>query len=247
MINAIIIDDEMHCRKILAMMLKEYCPSVKLLEQCSDGEAGLRAIENLKPNLVFLDVEMPKLNGFAMLEQISEVDFAVIFTTGYDQYAIKAFRYCALDYLLKPIDPKELISAVNKVQHRLQLPGNEQFDLLLKKIGNKDEILQKIPIPTTDGYELLAVADVLYCEANDNYTRFSLRNKKKMIACRMLKDVEEQLTDFPFFVRIHNSYIVNMKEVKKYVRGEGGYLIMSDDSSVSVSRSRKDLLLKWFK
>ena len=117
----------------------------------------------------------------------------------------------------------------------------------MNKINNKQNVFDKISVPTSNGYELIAAEHVLYCEAKDNYTYFILKNKKKVVACRMLKEVEEQLTDFAFFVRVHNSYIVNIKEVTKYVRGEGGYLIMSDDSSVNVSRSRKDVLLKWFK
>jgi two-component system LytT family response regulator len=247
MIKAVIIDDEMHCRKTLAILLKEYCPEVQVLDQCSDGENGIEAIGKLKPDVVFLDIEMPGMNGFDMLEQFSEIPFAVIFTTGYDQYAIKAFRYYAIDYLLKPIEPKELINAVHKVQVSKQLPATDQFQMLLNKINKREEVLPKIPVPTSDGFELIPVEDVLYCEAKDNYTFFILKNKKKTIACRMLGDVEKQFSDFPFFVRVHNSYIINIKEVKKYVRGEGGYVIMSDDTTVNVSRSRKEHLLQWFK
>jgi two-component system LytT family response regulator len=247
MIKAVIIDDEMHCRKTLGILLKEYCPDIQVIDQCSDAQTGSEAITKYKPDLVFLDIEMPHVNGFEMLQQFSELSFAVVFTTSYDQYAIKAFRFSALDYLLKPIEPKELIAAVHKVQAQKQLPAAEQFQMLLKKISNKEEVFPKIPVPTTNGYDFIPVDQVLYCEAQDNYTRFSLKNKQKVIACRMLKDVEEQLSDFPFFVRVHHSYIVNIKEVAKYVRGEGGYVVMSDESVVNVSRSRKEILLKWFR
>ena len=246
MIKAIIIDDEMHCRKTLTMLLKEYCPDVQVVEQCEDAQRGLEAIEKFKPDVVFLDIEMPHPNGFEMLEQFSEIPFTVVFTTGYDQYAIKAFKFSALDYLLKPVEPKELITAVHKIQTQKKLPEAEQFQMLLSKIHNKENVFPKIPVPTFDGYELIPVEQVLVCEADDNYTYFHLKNKKKIIACRMLKEVEEQLNDFPFFVRVHHSYIVNIKEATKYVRGEGGYVIMSDGSSVNVSRSRKETLLKWF-
>src|SRR4030095_16214756 len=134
MIKAIIIDDEMHCRKTLQMLLKEYCPDVQVMDQCSDAETGMKAIEKFKPDLVFLDIEMPRMSGFEMLEQFSEIPFAVVFTTGYDQYAIKAFRFYALDYLLKPIDSKELIVAIHKLQAKKQLPSLEQFQMLLTKI-----------------------------------------------------------------------------------------------------------------
>ena len=247
MIEAIIIDDEMHCRKTLAILLKEYCPEVQVVDQCSDADEGLKSIAKFNPDLVFLDIEMPGMNGFDMLEQFSEIPFAVVFTTGYDQYAIKAFRFYAIDYLLKPIEPKGLINAVHKVKTQKQLPSADQFQMLLNKINNREEIFPKIPVPTSDGFDLIPIDQVLFCEAKDNYTYFNLKNKKKIIACRMLKEVEEQLNDFSFFIRVHNSYIVNIKEVKKYVRGEGGYVIMSDDSTVNVSRSRKEILLKWFK
>ena len=247
MIKALIIDDEMHCRKTLAMMLKEYCPEVQVMEECNDAETGIKAIEKHKPDLVFLDIEMPGVNGFEMLEQLTEIPFAVVFTTSHDQYAVKAFRFYALDYLLKPVEPKELIASVHKVQTQKQLPSAEQFQMLLNKLGSREDVFPKIPIPTADGFELVPIDEVLFCEAHDNYTYFSLRNKRKIVACRMLREVEEQLSDFPFFVRVHHSYIVNLKEVKKYVRGEGGYVIMSDESSVNVSRSRKEVLLKWFK
>ena len=186
------------------------------------------------------------MNGFEMLEQFSEISFAVIFTTGYDQYAIKAFRFSALDYLLKPIEPKELIAAVHKIQTQKKLPQAEQFQILMNKMHNNENSFPKIPIPTSEGFELIPVDQILFCEADHNYTYFHLKNKKKIIACRMLKEVEEQLNEFPFFVRVHHSYMVNIKEATKYVRGEGGYIIMSDDSTVNVSRSRKEALLKWF-
>src|SRR5687768_4622486 len=189
MITAIIIDDEIHCRKTLAILLKEYCPEVRLMDQCSDAETGIEAIEKLKPELVFLDIEMPGMNGFDMLEQFSEIPFAVVFTTGYDQYAIKAFRFCALDYLLKPIEPKELITAIHKAQAQKHLPSVEQFQMLLNKVNNKEDVFPKIPVPTSNGYELVPVDQVLYCEAGDNYTYFHLKNKKKIVACRMLKEV----------------------------------------------------------
>jgi two-component system, LytTR family, response regulator len=246
MIKAILIDDEMHCLETLSLLLKEYCPQVQLQEQCRSAKKGLEAIEKLKPDLVFLDIEMPAMNGFEMLEQFTEVPFAIIFTTSYDQYAIKAIRFSALDYLLKPIDPNELIRAVKKVQEQRHLPMAEQFQMLLKQVQGKEHHFNKIAVPTFEGFELIPADQVLYCEANDNYAHLFLKNKTKIIACRTLKEMEEQLQDFPFFVRVHHSYMVNLNEVTKYVRGEGGYLVMSDGSTVNVSRSRKDSLLKWF-
>lgn len=246
MIRAIIIDDEAHCIDTLSMLLKEYCPEVQLMEQCRSAKKGLEAIEKYKPDVVFLDIEMPSMNGFEILEQFTEISFAIVFTTSYDQYAIKAIRFSALDYLLKPIDPNELVSAVKKVQEQRHRPIAEQFQMLLKQIHGKSSGFNKIAVPTSDGFELIPADQVVYCEANDNYTHLYLKNKIKTIACRTLKEMEEQLQDFNFFIRVHHSYLVNMNEVSKYVRGEGGYLVMSDSSTINVSRSRKESLIKWF-
>ena len=246
MIKAIIIDDEGHCLETLSLLLKEYCPDIQLLDQCRSAKKGLEAIERTKPDLVFLDIEMPIMNGFEMLEQVADISFAIIFTTSYDQYAIKAIRFSALDYLLKPIDPNELISAVKKVQGQRNLPMAEQFQMLLKQINGKNSGFNKIAVPTIEGFQLVPADELVYCEASDNYTHLFLKRKSKIIACRTLKEVEEQLHDFPFFVRVHHSYLVNLNEVTKYVRGEGGYLVMSDGTSVTVSRSRKESLMKYF-
>ncbi len=246
MIKAILIDDEMHCLKTLAMLLKEYCANVQVLEKCNDATTGLRAIELHKPDLVFLDIEMPNMNGFEMLEHLPQINFAVIFTTGYDQYAIKAFHFSALDYLLKPIEPKELIDAVKKVEEQHHLPMPEQFEMLLKKIGGINSGFTKIAVPTAEGFELISATEVVYFEAESNYTHIFLKNKNKIIACRTLKKIEEQIQGYNFFVRVHNSYMVNLNEVVRYVRGEGGYLVMSNNSSIAVSRTRKDALLKFF-
>lgn len=246
MIKAIIIDDEIHCLDTLSILLKDFCPQVQLQEQCRSAKQGIETIEKFKPDLVFLDIEMPVMNGFELLEQFDEIFFAVIFTTSYDQYAIKAIHCSALDYLLKPIDPNELKHAVKKVEEQRHLPRAEQFQILLKQIHGKNNSFNKIAVPTAEGFELIPADQVLYFEANDNYTHLFLKNKNKIIACRTLKEMEEQIQEFTSFLRVHNSYMVNLNEVTKYVRGEGGYLVMSDGSSVNVSRSRKDKLFKFF-
>jgi len=246
MIKAILIDDEAHCLDTLGILLQECCPTVEIIAKCRSGAEALQAIKKQKPDLIFLDIEMPGMNGFELLEQFTEIPFAIIFTTSYDQYAIKAIRFSALDYLLKPVDPTELSSAVKKVEEQRHLPVAEQFQMLLRKIQNKDHPFNKIAVPTVEGFELIAADGVVRCEANDNYTQLFLKNKTRITACRTLKEMEEQLRDFPFFVRVHHSYVVNLNEVTKYIRGEGGYLVMSDGSTVNVSRSRKEALLKLF-
>jgi two-component system LytT family response regulator len=244
--KAIIIDDEQHCIDTLEIQLKKYCPDVILIAKCRSGEDGLESIKSLHPDIVFLDIEMPLMTGFQMLERLGGTSFALIFTTSFDQYAIKAIRFSALDYLLKPVDSKELVAAVNKVKAQPKLPSAEQFDLLFSRLHHRVTDFNKTAIPTLEGYELLNNSQLLYCEADDNYTRFHMKDKKTIVATRMLKEVEEQLQEFSNFARVHHSFIVNMNEVSRYVRGEGGYLVMSDGSTVNVSRSRKDSLLKWF-
>ena len=246
MIKAIIIDDEVHCIDTLSILLADYCPQVEVLDKCMSAKKGWEIIEELQPELVFLDIEMPVMNGFEFLEQFTDIPFSVIFTTSYDQYAIKAIRFSALDYLLKPIDPKELITAVKKVQEKKLHPSPEQFRMLMDHVHNKGNKITRVAVPTSEGFELIPAEEIIYCEADDNYTHLFLKNKRKIIACRTLKEVEEQLADFASFIRVHHSYMVNLNEVNKYVRGEGGYLIMSDSTTVNVSRSRKDALMRIF-
>lgn len=243
MIRAIIIDDEMHCRKTLSLQLNEYCPEVQVLEQCDNAQAGIEAIRKSNPDLVFLDIEMPHMNGFEMLEQFSEISFAVIFTTGYDQYAIKAFHFSALDYLLKPISHEELIKAVQKVSRHSQHPLPQQLEILLQKMHSHSSAINKIAVPTMEGLQMIPIDSIISCESDRNYTVLFLKDKKKVVVSRILKDLEEMLSDYSF-LRVHHSFIVNLNEISKYVKGEGGYLVMSDGSSVDVSRSRKEILLQ---
>ncbi len=246
MIKAILVDDEMHGLDTMNILLNDYCPEVQVVERCSSAKKALTAINALKPDLVFLDIEMPVMNGFELLEQFDEIAFAVVFTTSYDQYAIKAIRFSALDYLLKPVDPKELIAAIKKVKEKKNPPTNEQLQLLINQLNNREGMIGRIAIPTTEGFELVPVDQIVYCEADDNYTRFYLKSKARILASRSLKEIEEQLKEHPSFVRVHHSYMANLNEVTKYVKGEGGYLVMSDGATVNVSRSRKEALLKYF-
>lgn len=246
MIKVILIDDEIHCLDTLRIQLEAHCPGVRICESCRNAQSGIEAIGIHRPDLVFLDIEMPSKNGFALLEELDSINFAVIFTTGYDQYAIKAIRFSALDYLMKPIDPKELVAAVQKVQLHKGLPAAEQFRMLLSKVHRQEGRFYKVAVPTSDGYELILSKDLLYCEANDNYTHIHLKSKRRIVACRTMKEIEEQLLDFPCFIRVHHSYIVNLNEVTRYVRGEGGHLVMTDNTTINVSRSRKEALLSYF-
>ena len=242
MLRSIIIDDEPYCCEILAAMLEADCPQVQVVAICRNGEEGLQAIRKHGPDLVFLDVEMPKMNGFEMLEQIP-VNFHLIFTTSYDQYALKAIRFSALDYLLKPVDREELRKAVRKAEQRIQIPMAQQLEILMQKIKQPLNPINKIALPTMDGLQMISIEAIISCESDDNYTRLVLKTGKKLLVTRSLKEIEESLEQHSF-LRVHRSYLVNLNEIEKYIKGEGGYLTMSDGSTVDVSRSRKDLLMQ---
>jgi len=243
MIKAVIVDDELNCCETLATLLERYCPTVTVAAVCYSGEDGLSAIQEQLPQIVFLDIEMPRMNGFEMLESLPAINFEIIFTTSYDQYAIRAFRFSALDYLLKPIDRGELQKAVQKVTQRLQYPLPQQLEILLQKLHQPASSDQKIAIPTMEGLQMIPVNSIISCAADSSYTVLLLKDKQKLIVSRTLKEIEEMLEEYPF-LRVHHSYLVNLSEVNKYIKGEGGYLIMSDNSVIDVSRSRKEMLLK---
>ncbi len=243
MITATIVDDEPYCCETLVTLLERYCPKVKVLDICYSAAGALKSIKEQAPNILFLDIEMPHMNGFELLERLPEINFELIFTTSYDQYAIKAIHFSALDYLLKPIDREELQKAIQKVTSRLEHPLPQQIEILLQKLNHPAVPVNKIAIPTMEGLHMIPVESVISCAADSNYTILLLKNRQKIIASRTLKEIEELLEDYSF-ARVHHSWLVNLNEVEKYVKGEGGYLLMSDGTTVDVSRSRKEILLK---
>lgn len=243
MITATIVDDEPYSCEALVTLLERYCPDVKVLDICYSAASALQSLNEQKPQILFLDIEMPHMNGFELLEKLPEVDFELIFTTSYDQYAIKAIRFSALDYLLKPIDWEELKKAVQKAVNSMNHPLPQQIEVLLQKLNHPTIAINKIAIPTMEGLQMVLVENIINCASDRNYTVLFLKNKQKIIASRSLKEIEEMLEDYSF-ARVHHSYLVNLNEVEKYMKGEGGYLLMSDRTIVDVSRSRKEILLK---
>jgi two-component system LytT family response regulator len=243
MIKAIIVDDEEYSCEVLATLLADYCPEVELLGTYHNGIDAISAIRKQSPELVFLDVEMPKMNGFDMLAQLPVVNFEIIFTTSYDKYALKAIRYSAIDYLLKPVDQEELVRAVQKVIQRTQKPIAQQLEILMQKIYHPATPISKIAMPTMEGLQMILVDHIVSCEADSNYTILHLKDKKRKVVSSTLKEIEELLEDHAF-VRVHRCYLVNLNEIEKYVKGEGGYLVMSDGTNVDVSRSKKEILLR---
>jgi len=239
LMKTIIIDDEPHCVGYLHVLLQQHCPQVEVIATAGNGQNGLAAIRQFAPELVFLDVEMPVMNGFRMLEELAEMPFQLIFTTAYDRYALRAFKFSALDYLLKPIDTQELKNAVNRTNR--SLPVNQQQITLLKThLHQKDNAFSnKIAIPGIDGFTFLSLTDIVTCEAESNYTKFHLQDGKTMLVSRTLGDVEDTLEGKGFF-RIHKHFLINLNHILKYVKSDGGYVVMSNNQTVSISRSRRD-------
>ena len=244
-IKSIIIDDEQHCRKILELCINKYCPDVKILAKCKSGIEGVRLIKNLKPDLVFLDIEMPKMNGFDMLEQLESIDFDIIFTTAHEQYALEAFKVNAIDYLLKPIGEEELINALEKIRERKIIPEYHMETIVEQIKRNIDPDIQKVPIPSSRGIDFVDINRIIYCKAESNYTFVILTGKKKKVIARTLKDFSKLLPSNKFF-RCHHSYIVNLNHINTYIKSEGGYLIMSNNDKVGISRSKRESFLNKF-
>ena len=243
MIKAIIVDDEPHCCEVLSMLLEKYCPEVEVETVCYSSVEAIELLSKASSKLVFLDIEMPHMNGFQLLEKLPAINFELIFTTSYDQYAIKAIRFSALDYLLKPIDREELQIAVRRAAQRLQSPLPQQFEILLQKLLHPGSPVSRIALPTMEGLQLIPIDSIISCTSSSNYTILSLKENQKLIVSRTLKEIEEMLDEHTF-LRVHHSYLVNLNEIRKYIKGEGGSLIMSDGSSVDVSRSKKEQLMK---
>ena len=243
MIKAIIVDDEPNCCKTLSLLLDRYCKEVQVTGIFHNGLDALQAINASTPDLVFLDVEMPKMNGFEMLEKLAAINFHLIFTTSYDQYALKAFRFSAIDYLLKPVDREELQNAVQKILKRPEMPAAEQLQILFQKLHHPPAAVTKIALPTMEGLQMIPVQSIISCEANDNYTTLVLKGNKKLVVSCTLKVIEEMLEEHSF-VRVHRSFLVNLDEVEKYVKADGGYVVMSDGSNIFISRNKKEELLQ---
>ena len=243
MISALIIDDEAKGRLALREKLSAYCPQIKVLAEAANGEEALLLIRHHDPQLIFLDIEMPRMNGFEMLNELPEKNFHIIFTTAYDQYAIKAIRYAAFDYLLKPIDIEELKTAISNVTARESNQTKIQVELLHQNMQQPKKQLFKLAIPTLDGLIFYDINDIIYLEANSNYTNIYLINKIKVTASKVLKEFEELLPEDIFF-RTHHSYLINLHYIKRYIKGDGGQIELQNGTYVDVSRRKKEEFLK---
>lgn len=245
--TAVLIDDEPGALAVMQLLLQKHCIQINIVGKTSNSVEGAALIKAKRPDIVFLDIEMPQLNGFQVLEQVEDIDFHLIFTTAYDQYAVQAFRYSAVDYLLKPIVAEDLINAMARLESRYK--GNrEQMQALEQNIQSvrNQQFPDRITLPHTRGYIFQKTADIIYCEAHNTYTKFYIEGKEPLMISKPLGDVEEMLNGGPFF-RTHRQYLVNIQKITELLRTDGGFLLMSDGQEIPIVRTRRQELLDMMK
>ncbi len=242
MINTIIIDDELKSRQILAEALKRFCPEVTLLGDATDIDDAYTKIKLLQPQLIFLDISLQEENGFQLLDRFEEISFEIVFVTAYSNYAIRAIKACALDYLLKPIDIQELRATVNKAIRKIERGDSISITQLRHNLKHKNSVHNKIAIPVRDGLEFITINDIVRLEATSNYTYLFLSGGQKLLSTRHLKEYEDILSAEMFF-RSHHAHLINLNHIRKYHKEDGGYITMADGSSASIAkRKKKDFL-----
>ena len=242
--KAVIIEDEKKSRELLHKMIEKNCPEVTIVGTAEGVETGIALINEQNPDLIFLDIAMPDGTGFDMLEKINTKKAHIVFTTAFDKYALKAIKYSALAYLLKPIDVEELKMAIGKIsEKRSDLFNSEALKFLLQNIKTNDEQYNKISLHTGTAYEIVNVKDIIRCEADGNYTSFMLTNNRKYVVSTGLKYYEEILPQNDF-IRVHHHHLINMNHVVRFLKEDGGYAVMSDDAKVEISRRKKDSFLQ---
>ena len=243
MLRAILIDDEENSLNALKQKLIQHCPSVEIKATYSVPLEAIAGIDAYKPDIVFLDIEMPVLNGFNLLQQVSFKNFEPVFVTAYDHYAVRAIRYSALDYLVKPVDIDELKASVDRAIAKKHNSGpNQRLELLLDHLSHPQKNFKRIAVPSHEGLQFIKVSDIVYLEANVNYTHIYLSNHKYVVS-RTIKDFEELLPP-DTFIRIHNSYIINKEYMEKYIRGDGGQVVLSTGATLDVAKRKKSDFLK---
>lgn len=243
MLKTILIDDEYDCVELLARELTSHCPEVQVIGRSTNSEEGLRLIQVLQPDLVFLDIEMPRMNGFQLLEKLGPLRFSLIFVTAYNEFAVKAFRFSALDYLLKPIDTRDLQEAVRKVERQQRVDGR-QLDLLKRQL-HQHQLADKIAVPYQQGVMFLPVGDIIYCESDSNYTKVIATQNRQYLLTRTLREVQDVLEE-RHFLRVHRQYVINLDQIKLFMKGEGSYVVMSNEISIPVARNQKEKLIQRF-
>lgn len=244
MFKAIIVEDEKRSRETLSGLLKLYCKNVSIVAEADGMKSGIDAIHKHKPDLVFLDIQMPDGSGFNLLKSFDEIDFDIIFTTAYDQFAIKAIKFSALDYLLKPIFPDDLVAAVKKAEVKRNLQTTrESIDVLLENIKKPEAEPPKIVLSTSEQINVVNVKDIIRCESDNYYTIFYFTNGKKLLISKTLKENEELLSEYNF-IRPHKSHLINVLYIKSFLKQGNGYIMLTDGSKVPVSRRKKEKIVE---
>jgi two-component system, LytTR family, response regulator len=244
MIQAVIIDDIENSRLTLADDLKTYCPDIQLIGQADSVKTGVELIIKVKPAIVFLDIELSDGTGFDILENLEKIDFKVIFVTGLDSYGIKAIKFSALDYLLKPVDPDDLVKAVDKYKtDEKQYDFKANVDYLLENIRGTKPKFKRIALNSAEKVNMVNIDDILRCESQSNYTLFHLKDKETILVTKSLKEYENMLEEYSF-IRVHHSHLINLNYLKEFIKTDGGYAVMTDGSNVPVSVRKRDNLLR---
>lgn len=253
MIRTILVDDESNALEVLEFQLKAACPDIDIVAMCTSVDQGIKAIQEHDPELLFLDIEMPVKSGFDLLQSFEDPGFDVIFTTAYNQYAIKAFKFAAFDYLVKPIDTDDLKAVVDRYCKKKSPSIKDQLKLLTDHLKQQQSTVQapsqatpgRIALPSADGLMILKPEQVVRCESLSNYTKVHLDDGQKVVVSKTLKEVEEILSSFEFY-RIHHSHLINLNHVQRYVKTDGGYVLMTDGSNITIARNRKEGFLEQF-
>lgn len=246
MITALLIEDDKHLRTGLKALLERYTNDILIIGEAESVKTGIAAIEKLRPQVIFLDIHLTDGTGFDILEQLTKTNGKlkahVVFITAHEQYAVKAFKFSALDFILKPVDPEELQHTMGKIKEAVGKNNSfENIDLLLENIRKKVDNFKRIALSTSDGIHLFEVSDIIRCEAKANYTEFFIKNHKPVLISKTLKEYEEMLTEHGF-ERIHQSHLINLSYLKSYIKSDGGYVIMADNSNIPIAQSKKEKL-----
>jgi len=246
MIKAVLIDDEKNALEVLEWQVKTFCPQLQVAAMCMSADEGIEAIKMHRPQLVFLDIEMPVKNGFEVLNAFADAWFDVIFTTAYNQFAIKAIRLAAFDYLLKPVDAEDLKECVERYINKKSGNVKQQLQTLIEQFAApKQPAPERIALQTADGLIIVTPDQVIRCQSISNYTKIFLTGNRQIVVAKTLKETEEILTGYTFY-RVHHSHLVNINHVQRYVKNDGGYVVMTGGEEIAVARNRKDGFIDQF-
>ena len=244
MITTVLIDDEKNALEVLQWQLQTYCAGIHVMAACTNPTEGIAAIQRYRPDLIFLDIEMPKKNGFEILLSFPEPFFDTIFTTAYNQFAVKAFKAAAFDYLLKPIDAEDLVATVQRYEKNRSTQNlQQQLTFLLQQFGQPPALPEKVPFTTATAVHFIQPGTIVYCESSSNYTILYFADAPKLVISKTLSEIAETLGRYDFY-RVHHSFLINLRQVERYVKTDGGYIEMTNGSQVPVSRKQKEEVLK---